>query len=517
MDTTPDFDQWVAARGQSLLRLGYLLTGSRQDAEDIVADVLSRALPRWSRSCDGGDPGPDVRRRVVEENLSRSRRYRRRASPASARPDVERTPGIAIEAYDVLWRACRALPVDERTPIVLRFYEDLEPTEIADLTGVREGRVRSRLSRAMAALRAEVAEGAPHDFESRVRNTLAERAEDATLPFGLAMAARARLRRRRRTTAKAVAAATMGAAVAAAAFGIAVMGADSAGRPPAPDAPPSHFIVADLAPDVVTARDSMREVTWRGIRFVVPSHWQPGITTAWCAEGRDPAVVVPRIALPGEVGPDLACTPRKGYGVTVGAAADFAPVHDSGYVWQYDSQGDDAHAGHPDGAWVASWYDDDWVVTIATPDPGLTSRIAQSVRGEEVDANGCAASYDDVAVRTVPGPRGVGAALCRYSSQGDLESSQRLTYVEVDDALAAIAAAPDLPGGDSCIQEQGWWVTLTPAGESAYLARYGTQGAGSCQDGVESTAHEQERGPRGHVEITPALRTAFGLDDLPAG
>ena len=42
-----DFDEWVAARGEALLRLAYVLTGNRADAEDVVQDALSRALPRW--------------------------------------------------------------------------------------------------------------------------------------------------------------------------------------------------------------------------------------------------------------------------------------------------------------------------------------------------------------------------------------------------------------------------------------------------------------------------------------
>ena len=40
-----DFDDWVAARGDALFRLAYVLTGNRADAEDVVQDALSRALP----------------------------------------------------------------------------------------------------------------------------------------------------------------------------------------------------------------------------------------------------------------------------------------------------------------------------------------------------------------------------------------------------------------------------------------------------------------------------------------
>lgn len=47
---------------------------------------------------------------------------------------------------------------DQRTAVVLRFYEDLDYAEIAALTGVREGSVRSRVSRGIAAMRHELGE-----------------------------------------------------------------------------------------------------------------------------------------------------------------------------------------------------------------------------------------------------------------------------------------------------------------------------------------------------------------------
>jgi RNA polymerase sigma factor (sigma-70 family) len=59
---------------------------------------------------------------------------------------------------DVLWAACRALPEPQRTALVLRYYEQLEYAEIAELTGVREGSVRSRVSRGLAALRESMGE-----------------------------------------------------------------------------------------------------------------------------------------------------------------------------------------------------------------------------------------------------------------------------------------------------------------------------------------------------------------------
>lgn len=151
-----DFDDWVAARGPALLRLAYVLTGSRADAEDVVQDALSRALPRWSRISTLDDPDAYVRRMVVNAHVSWWRRTRRREVPVESVRERAVADGPSTEERDRIWRACRALPPDQRTAIVLRFYEDLDYADIAALTGVREGSVRSRVSRGMAALRQEL-------------------------------------------------------------------------------------------------------------------------------------------------------------------------------------------------------------------------------------------------------------------------------------------------------------------------------------------------------------------------
>ena len=154
-----DFDEWVAARGDALLRFAFVLTGNRADAEDAVQDALSRALPRWDRIRQADDPDAYVRRMVVNAHTSWWRRFRRRESPVEeVRLGTSRPPDV--EGHDRLWRACLALPEDQRVAVVLRYYEQREYAEIAALTGVREGSVRSRVSRGLAALREEMGDDA---------------------------------------------------------------------------------------------------------------------------------------------------------------------------------------------------------------------------------------------------------------------------------------------------------------------------------------------------------------------
>jgi RNA polymerase sigma-70 factor (sigma-E family) len=150
----PDFDSWVAVRGPALLRLAYTLTGTKADAEDVVQEALARALPRWGRISRVDNVDAYVRRMVVNAHTSWWRRFRRRESPvAELRDSYVDGPGVGFDVHRRMWLACQALPEPQRTAIVLRYYEQLEYAEIAELTGVREGSVRSRVSRGLSALR----------------------------------------------------------------------------------------------------------------------------------------------------------------------------------------------------------------------------------------------------------------------------------------------------------------------------------------------------------------------------
>ncbi|MDP3893267.1 sigma factor [Nocardioides sp.] len=48
-DTGESFDAFVAARYAALLRTAFLLTGHRQEAEDLVQETLLKAAKVWRR------------------------------------------------------------------------------------------------------------------------------------------------------------------------------------------------------------------------------------------------------------------------------------------------------------------------------------------------------------------------------------------------------------------------------------------------------------------------------------
>jgi RNA polymerase sigma factor (sigma-70 family) len=133
----------------ALVRLAYLLTGSPEQAEDVVHDAVVAASRHW----DGIDePEPYLRRAVVNRSRSAHR------TSGRERAKVARLGGLAAPparepAVDETWAVLRRLPDRQRQALVLRFYEDLPDAEIARLLGCRPATVRSLVHRGLAAVR----------------------------------------------------------------------------------------------------------------------------------------------------------------------------------------------------------------------------------------------------------------------------------------------------------------------------------------------------------------------------
>jgi RNA polymerase sigma-70 factor (sigma-E family) len=154
-----DFTAFVADRHAGLLRFAMVLTGDARLAEEIVADVLDRAYEQWDRIGVMDKTHGYVRRMVVNDYLSWRRRLRR-TFPVAA---LDELAGIEPDHADAhtnrtdMHARLAALPARQRACLVLRYYEDLTDAEIADLLGCAIGTVRSNISRALAALRIDLA------------------------------------------------------------------------------------------------------------------------------------------------------------------------------------------------------------------------------------------------------------------------------------------------------------------------------------------------------------------------
>jgi len=76
----------------------------------------------------------------------------RRAAKSEALPSIH-TLRVREEDRRILVDAVLSLPDDLREPLVLRYFEELSPSAIAERLGMPASTVRGRLQRGLAALR----------------------------------------------------------------------------------------------------------------------------------------------------------------------------------------------------------------------------------------------------------------------------------------------------------------------------------------------------------------------------
>jgi len=151
-----DFREFVLARGRSLLRSAYLLTGNLADAEDLVQSALAKTFQAWDRIEDRNALDGYVRRAMVNTHISWWRRRRLEEYPVDEVPDLPAadTSGNS-DLHDTLQRAIDRLPQRMRAAVVLRFFEDMTEAEVAEVLGISQGTVKSTVSRAVAKLRTD--------------------------------------------------------------------------------------------------------------------------------------------------------------------------------------------------------------------------------------------------------------------------------------------------------------------------------------------------------------------------
>ena len=141
----------AAAHGPRLSRLAFRLMGWRGDPEDVVQDVLVKAMEQ-ARRFDGK---ASVSTWITAIALNHCRSLRRRwlaAARAMARWPLGRAqqqsaPAADEEAEHVRCAMRKLRPAD-REAIVLHYYEEMDLESIAALLGLSRNAVEVRLHRA---------------------------------------------------------------------------------------------------------------------------------------------------------------------------------------------------------------------------------------------------------------------------------------------------------------------------------------------------------------------------------
>jgi RNA polymerase sigma-70 factor (sigma-E family) len=157
------FDEFVRANASGLLRTACLITWDDSEAEDLVQECLLRVSVRWRRVQKMDMPLAYARRILVNLALAgRDRRSRRRAElVGQAIDDANDDPADpnaeallrSLTERSALVDALGCLTTQQRTVLVLRYFEDLSEAQVASLLGCSTGTVKSSTSRGAARLR----------------------------------------------------------------------------------------------------------------------------------------------------------------------------------------------------------------------------------------------------------------------------------------------------------------------------------------------------------------------------
>lgn len=159
------FNELAAAVVDGIYTVAYRTVGRTDLAADVVQETLLSAF-HHIRSFRGGSFRAWLTRIAVNKSYDALRSIQRRRedpidnlAPGDDEPTGPTTPddpvetALAAELRRHLQAGLRELPVDQRTAVVLFDVEGYSYEEIAYITGVAVGTVKSRISRGRARLR----------------------------------------------------------------------------------------------------------------------------------------------------------------------------------------------------------------------------------------------------------------------------------------------------------------------------------------------------------------------------
>ncbi|MCY0957908.1 SigE family RNA polymerase sigma factor [Streptomyces sp. H27-H5] len=156
------FREFAEGRAGSLYRSACLLaSGDTHLAEDLVQETLGRMYLIWGRTSGIDNPAAYAQTVLVREFLKHKRRRSAGERPFAVPAESGGTTAMPVAGADPVLRltlleALGHLAPKDRAVLVLRYWEDRSVEETAEAMNVTSAAVRTRSSRALARLRAEL-------------------------------------------------------------------------------------------------------------------------------------------------------------------------------------------------------------------------------------------------------------------------------------------------------------------------------------------------------------------------
>jgi RNA polymerase sigma factor (sigma-70 family) len=148
----PSFEDLVEAANVRLFRALYLMTGNRQEAEEVMQDAFLAVWERWDRVAEMDDPTGYLFRTALNIWRKRLRRASLAARKALALAPSD-DPFATVDERETVFGALRSLRPKERAAIVVTGLLGYTAEAAAPLLGMSAATVRMYASRARAALK----------------------------------------------------------------------------------------------------------------------------------------------------------------------------------------------------------------------------------------------------------------------------------------------------------------------------------------------------------------------------
>ena len=150
---SPSFEELFLEHHDRLYRALFFITGSPDDAEELMQDAFLKLWERWDSTETIEDPVGWLFR--VALNGFRMRARRARVAASRLVPMVSpRDPFEDVNIREDVRRMLRSLPQRQRAALVLTEIFDYSSEQAAEILGIRPTTVRVLASQGRAALRA---------------------------------------------------------------------------------------------------------------------------------------------------------------------------------------------------------------------------------------------------------------------------------------------------------------------------------------------------------------------------
>lgn len=154
--TKIEFEAFQQATGKKLRAYMRCACNKPEDADDLVQDCYLRALRAWGQFNGSGSRQAWLfaiaRNAYVDWLRSKNRRSDTVSLDIVDHP-VAPHEHTAHDEVEIVWQAIDSLDPEQRDVVNLRFAAELSYAEIAQTLGLPIGTVRSRLHRALKAVR----------------------------------------------------------------------------------------------------------------------------------------------------------------------------------------------------------------------------------------------------------------------------------------------------------------------------------------------------------------------------